>query len=128
MSLNTCSGCSIGLIFHYFNTSTCGYWFWPEPVYTTELQPKEDGDCGILKSNSFLVRVVQRTRKFGKFKNYNGSHFSSVHHSFCFSVGFPISSFPSFPGKDNGRKRVYVFPKETKNKNKGKKRRDSHNL
>ena len=77
-------------------------------------------------SEQFIVGMVQRLGNFGKSINHKESHFSSVHHSACFSPGFPMLSFPSFPGRMMEERRLMYFHvsvSKRKNESTGEKKR-----
>lgn len=112
--------------FHVFQHLFLRLLFQSEPPYKMELQSRRGRECRVTLSNLFLVRMVQRTGNSGKSINYSEFHFCSVCHSVCFSPGFPIPSFPSFPGRIMGERGFIFhasFPKRQKNKNKGEKKR-----
>lgn len=94
-----CSGlCSMGLVSNDSRTASYGFCFDLSPCIKQSCKQGGMG-TGTLQSHSNLVRMVQRTRKCRSSISHRKSHFSSAHHSVCFSPGFPIPFFLFFPGR-----------------------------
>lgn len=110
--------------FHLFQHLFLWLWFWSEPLYGTELQPRRHGGYRVPLSNLIFVRMEQAGNL--------GSLSTTVSPTSAQSTILPASaqdfqSLPLLPSwENNGRKRVYVFshqfPKKRKVRTKEKRR------